>query len=85
MDYDSSINKKIAAVDDEKTEILQRLQDEGSTPQLAAQLKAIFDHANAMAYKRQRQADLDRATKQLSEAHEIARETHQAYMKARNS
>ena len=82
MDYDQHIYEKIKLVEDEKNTLMARLQDGAITPQLEAQLKAIFEYGNALSYQRQRQADLDRAKEQLTEAADQARETHQAYMKA---
>ena len=85
MDYDERIDEKIKLVEDEKNILMARLRYGVITPQLEAQLGAIYEYGNALSYQRQRQAMLDRAKEQLAEAADQARETHQAYMKAANS
>ena len=82
MDYDQNIQEKIKLVENEKNILMARLQDGAITPQLEAQLKAIFEYGNALTYQRQRQADLDRAEEQLAEAAEKASEANRAYIKA---
>ena len=54
---DQGIDETIKLVDAEKARLLSLVRDEGVTPELTAQITALYACGAALFYQRQRQGD----------------------------